>query len=453
MFRIISRPFRPALLTQGIQEKRKALIVFMRYPETGKVKTRIAEHIGAEEACRVYQMLLRRTLGIVSEFKRQYPEVEVFLCLEPAEKIPEAELAYPGPWKVIPQEGMHLGNRMENAFVRLFSRGFEHILLVGSDILDLQVEDFEDAFQALGKSQAALGPAADGGFYLIGLDRPCPAAFEDQLWGLGEILLRTEQKLLHSGFQVVRLKTRRDVDRKSDLDAFYSSRDFRGKLSVIIPTLSGIDPLRTLLESLNAQLWPDDEIIVVQGNDEEGGDSSEMGPRVRTASSPRGRGIQMNRGAELAKGDILLFLHDDSHPPPQFPYLIRKIGNSPGISLGCFELGFKPSSRGLDWIARWANLRSRWFKLPYGDQGIFCKRSVYDRLGGFRRRFLMEDVDFVRRGKKLGKLMMMPCTLYTSPRRYLAKGILRTSIENHLMILLYALGIKDETLYSIYYRK
>jgi uncharacterized protein len=124
----------------------------------------------------------------------------------------------------------------------------------------------------------------------------------------------------------------------------------------------------------------------------------------------------------------------------------------PGFALGCFRLAFPSNSRALTLIARWANWRTYFLKLPYGDQGLFCRRETFDRLGGFNREYLMEDVDFARSALRLGALLTVQEVLYTSPERYERRGILRASLTNHLLFTLYLLGVRDRKLYSLYYR-
>ncbi len=485
-----------------MKSSRKALIVFMRYPESGRVKTRLAAAMGPVAAARTYEKLIRRTLGVVGDFKRERPEVEVFIYFTPPEKRHELEAGYPGPWRFAQQQGAHLGERMAEAIQQMMHQGHSQVVLVGTDLADLQPPDFNEAFQALENGYAALGPAADGGFYLIGLDRPCPSVFQSDAWGTEEIFARTEGLLLKAGFRVKRLKERRDIDYPEDVPFLETKPWFRARLSVIIPTLRPINRLAPSLQSLQKQIWPEDEIIVVQAEtdfldlnrrlqcnvnidltrhsgenlnpehyldtgfrryDDLNPDTYLRGsvlsqrapqpiaPHILSAFAPRGRGLQLNRGAALANGNLLFFLHDDSLPPPNFAYSIRKICEASDVSLGCFRLAFSPSTPLLDGIARWANSRTRVFGLPYGDQGLFCRRDIYEKAGGFKKPFLMEDVDFVRHCRHLGRFIMLPDSIATSPERYLHRGTLRASLRNHLTMLLYHLGVSDKRLYSFYY--
>ncbi|MGV8074740.1 MAG: TIGR04283 family arsenosugar biosynthesis glycosyltransferase [Syntrophobacteraceae bacterium] len=429
----------------------KALIVFMRYPESGQVKSRLAVSIGAENAALIYEKLVRRTLGVTSDLKRIMPEVDIFLFFTPENKRTEVERKFAGPWELIPQKGAHLGERMDLAVRGVLARRYGHCVLIGADIADITVADMLEAFRALEQGYTPLGPAKDGGFFLIGLNRHCPSVFENTQWGTSGIYRRTANLLLESGFKVIPLAPRHDIDREEDLEFLRDKPLFSDKLSIVVPTMSSADQLSPFLLNLEDQLWPGDEIIVVRG-----GSATEERPiplrdRIQWIASPKGRGIQLNRGASATKGNLLLFLHDDCNPPPLFLYHVRKISEAGGVALGCFKLSFDPSTPLLKLIARWANYRSRRFKLPFGDQGLFCRKEIFYKAGGFKKRFIMEDVDFVRHCLKEGELLIVQEHLCTSPQRYMQKGILRASLQNHLMMLLYRMGIEDETLYSIYY--
>jgi uncharacterized protein len=434
----------------------KALILFMRYPEPGCVKSRLAAAVGPEEAARIYEKLIRRTLGVAADFKRERPEVDLFIFFTPPDKMLRIEGAYPGPWSLNCQQGLHLGERMDAAIRQVLACGYSDVLLVGTDLANLEPVDLTEAYQAVEKGYAALGPAADGGFYLIGLNRPCPAVFQLKSWGTGEIFARTEQLLLNSGFMVKRLKERRDIDCPEDLPFIQSKPWFTASLSIIIPTLGSSDRLGPFLQNLQQQIWPDDEIILVEAetSDQQRGhvEPKQVAQQIFSVHAPRGRGLQLNRGVATAKGSLLFFLHDDSKPPPNFAYSIRKVCEAPSMSLGCFQLAFSPSNPLLNGIAKWANFRTRTLGLPYGDQGLFCRHDGFEKAGGFRKPYLMEDVDFVSHCRRLGQLVVLSDSMVTSPEGYIRLGILRASLRNHLTMLLYHLGVDDRKLYRFYYR-
>ena len=343
---------------------------------------------------------------------------------------------------------------MAGAFEVARARGCEQAIIIGTDIADIEAEDVQDAFAALDAGAAVLNPAADGGFYLLGLNRPCPAAFQSKSWGSPEVFARTRELLHDAGLTVRSLRQRHDIDRPQDLPRLARQADFQAKLSIVIPTLSPVSALKPLLAALTTGLWPGDEIIVTGPRMAVPGNCRERFPIADCCFgvfSPMGRGVQLNAGVHHAKGNLLWFLHDDSLVPAHFAYLVRKLSRAEHMSLGCFELAFSAATPALRAIARWGNWRTRFLRLPYGDQGLFCRRETFDKAGGFQLAQLMEDVDFVKRCRLHGDILRLSEKLYTSPQRYLAKGILRASLRNHLTMLLYHLGWSNERLRAFYY--
>lgn len=427
----------------------RVLLVFVRFPEPGKVKTRLARHIGPENAARVYEKLLRRTLGVAADFKRRNPDARVVLLHTPEDPPDLVVAKFSGPWEIRCQEGEHLGARMENALRTAFSEGAGSAVLIGSDIADIEAEDLEEGFRLAGEKTVVLGPARDGGFFLIGLGEPCFAGLRFEQWGTGDVYSRTVREITGAGFRLRTVKIRNDVDRPEDAAVLDREYLFRSKLSIIIPTLSAPERLKSLLTRLEDRIWPGDEIILVQAGAPV--TVRHLSASTLHAGAPKGRGIQQNAGAALASGDILFFLHDDTYPPSEFPYLIRRTCQREDVAIGCFRLAFSPSDRKLDSIAAWANLRTAVFRLPYGDQGLFCRRAVFEKAGGFWQEYLMEDVGLVRECRKSGRLAVLSSPVYTSPERYLRKGILRASIQNHTIMLLSMLGVDEKELCSLYY--
>ncbi|NWF54186.1 MAG: TIGR04283 family arsenosugar biosynthesis glycosyltransferase, partial [Syntrophaceae bacterium] len=173
---------------------------------------------------------------------------------------------------------------------------------------------------------------------------------------------------------------------------------------------------------------------------------------VRVIHSPRGRGRQMNLGAREASGDVLLFLHADTRLPEGFAPCIRGILSRPGISAGAFLFHLDARSPGLSLIQKIANWRSRVFQFPYGDQGIFLKKGLFEELGGYPEMPIMEDYELIRRLKKRGRIYTAPLPALTSARRWEELGVWRTTILNQIIVLAYYLGISPRTLARWYRR-
>ncbi len=436
------------------KRQKKALLVFLKFPEAGKVKTRLAAEIGPNEALRLYSILARRSLGIASDLIEARADIDGIICYDPPDKKQFIAQIYPGPWKFIAQKGETLGYRMRNAFEAAFGLGYGQAVLMGTDIADLDVGDLCEAFGALGEGKTPVGPASDGGYYVIGLGRPCPEAFNLMSWSTSDVFQETVTSLDKIGHRIAILSERRDVDRLDDAEFLLAKEFARDKISIIIPFLeSNSFQAITLAERLQDLIWPDDEIILVKGLDDlyRNTECLHLNEKIRIICAPRGRGIQLNQGASQASGTILWFLHADSVPPPNFGYHIRKLTIGSRYSLGCFGLAFKEVPPQLRLISGWANLRTRYLGLPYGDQGLFCRSRLFNLLGGFKKRLIMEDVEMAKAFRKSGKLLFISEKIVTSGRRYLKGGFFRRGLMNHLTMIMYLAGARDETLYRFYY--
>ena len=218
-------------------------------------------------------------------------------------------------------------------------------------------------------------------------------------------------------------------------------------ISVVIPVLRDTARLITLLQRLPAR--PDLQIIV-GATAGEGTEVTEAAAAVRpdvlVATGRPGRGAQMNAAAREATGEWVLFLHVDSELPEDAFTEIARVSEDPAVVGGFFRFSLDSA----DWRARvmeWGTAqRSRWFKLPYGDQGIFVRREVFERLGGYRELALMEDVEFVRRLRRAGRLHRSPVRLVTSARRWRQHGWFRRMGGNWFLMTLYAAGVNPRYL-------
>ena len=161
------------------------------------------------------------------------------------------------------------------------------------------------------------------------------------------------------------------------------------------------------------------------------------------------RGAALARAAARSRGEILFFVHADSRPPAGALGLILRTVAA-GAAAGAFSLGYASGDAAgedarMRWIAWWANLRSRLLRLPYGDQGIFCRRDAYERSGGFRDLPVCDDLDLVRRLRRTGRFVILPEVMRTSPRKYRA-GALRQVLRVWRVAAGYFLGVSPERL-------
>jgi rSAM/selenodomain-associated transferase 2 len=216
-----------------------------------------------------------------------------------------------------------------------------------------------------------------------------------------------------------------------------------------MPTL---DEEAALAQNLPAALAAADLVVVSDGSstDRSTALAAELGARV--VGGPAGRGGQLNRGARaaLAAGaDLLLFLHADTVLPPDAPATLRAAvaaGARGGAFLVRFDSGTATMRLGT-WLV---NLRTRWLRLPLGDQAQFATRQTFEKLGGFRDWPLLEDLDFAWRLKRAGAMTVIDAQVTTSARRFLQRGAARTVATNWLIWLLFLLGVSPRRLARLY---
>jgi rSAM/selenodomain-associated transferase 2 len=223
------------------------------------------------------------------------------------------------------------------------------------------------------------------------------------------------------------------------------------KISIIIPVLNEANTISAVLAGLlDARSV---EVIVVDGGsrDETVAIAQSLGVKVITAAASRAS--QMNAGAAVATGEILLFLHADTHLPTGFGRLVRQALQNAGTVAGAFELQIDAQLRGLRLVERIVNMRSRFLSMPYGDQAIFLKAAVFNEIGGFPHLPIMEDFELILRLRRLGCITIVPAPVLTSGRRWQKLGIVKTTLINQLIITGYFLGIPPVQLVRLYRRK
>ena len=224
------------------------------------------------------------------------------------------------------------------------------------------------------------------------------------------------------------------------------------KISVIIPTLNEAENLPTTLACINSATHIHNQVEVVIAD---GGSTDNTVEIARTTgakviqSSP-GRANQLNTGATQATGDIYLFLHADTQLPTDWTTQIEQTLVQPNTIAGAFQLKIASPQRGIALIEWGVQIRSRFFQLPYGDQGIFLTAKTFQQLGGFPDLAIMEDYQFIQQLKQHGKILIAPTPVITSGRRWETLGILQTTVLNQIMILGFYAGIKPEQLKSWY---
>jgi rSAM/selenodomain-associated transferase 2 len=214
-------------------------------------------------------------------------------------------------------------------------------------------------------------------------------------------------------------------------------------ISVIVP-LRG-EPAGAV-ENVRDLLTPGQtELIVADAGDSPEAARAYASAGGRLETGPGSRGARLARAAAAATGDALFFLHADSRPPRDALALIRT-ALSGGAAAGAFCVAYAGAGPALAGVAFWANLRSRLFRLPFGDQGLFCRRDAYEKSGGFRDLPVCDDLDFVRRIRRVGRFVILPEKTVTSPRRFVENGILRQGLRDWRVQIGYYARVAPETL-------
>ena len=216
------------------------------------------------------------------------------------------------------------------------------------------------------------------------------------------------------------------------------------RISVVIPALDEESNLAAAIASVRA----DAEVIVVDGGSRDGTIAAALAAGARVLLGPRGRGRQLGAGAAAARGGWLVFLHADTRLESGWAAALLALGE--GVAGGAFGFAVDSPRRAFRWIETGVRLRCALLRLPYGDQAVFARRAAYERAGGFAPLPLMEDVDLVRRLRRVGALAFPPVRAVTSARRWEERGLVGTTLLNWTLLGMYALGWPPERLAKLY---
>jgi rSAM/selenodomain-associated transferase 1 len=192
----------------------RAVLVFVRAPEMGRVKTRLAASLGAGPALRVYRRLAEHA---IAQARALADEARVRVHHTPADAAPAIRDWLGEGLLLLPQAEGDLGARMQDAFSRAFADGCERVVIIGSDLPGMDARLLRQAFAAMDEADAVIGPARDGGYYLLGLARPVPGVFDGIAWSTPGVFAATMQRLRAAGVSPVVLPTLADVDEVDDL--------------------------------------------------------------------------------------------------------------------------------------------------------------------------------------------------------------------------------------------
>ena len=484
--------YAPKVFSTKKQKSKQALLLFTRLPIAGKTKTRLIPYLQEEGAKEIHIALLRDFASLYQEFHRRETGVKLFLFFSPAnpdevynsigEKVYKNAFAQREKEKgerkegkkegikegiaemkmlrklfpdaeFVPQEGEDIFQKMKNAFLYTFQKGYSFSYLVGADIPFLSTDSFYKVFSEGRKGKNVLGESLDGGYYGIGLQSMVEKSDLDKIFSLGkkmetakvdmelnrtmkpeyperekqqaDIFEYTKTALYATRLPLLLLKKRRDIDDKEDIIAYrqlipynkalqssYIGKEIlrQSKISIIIPCYKEGDTLSKMEEQLRPYK-KQAEILFADGGE------NHFSGEYKVVPCPKGRAKQMNTAAKAASGDILFFLHCDSILPKDFLEEIREALRKTPVA--CFGIRFSPSTPLMTICSFISNHRVYDRKVMFGDQGIFLGRELFFQMGGFPDLPLMEDYQFSLNLKKCG-IPMGLCRkrLITSERRF-----------------------------------
>ena len=431
------------------------LLIFSKYPVAGKAKTRLIPTLGAARAAELHRRLAEQTVSIArsSCIERGYGLAVHYTGGELKDF--RAWLGDDLEYRL--QPAGDLGQRIQAAFKSSLAHTPGYAIGFGTDIPRLTPTIIHQAYAHLQDHDIVIGPAVDGGYYLIGMKSLHPELFTDIDWGTDSVYQQTRKKCTDLGLQVAELPELSDIDRPEDLEGLNSHPDFndfftdKPLLSVVIPTLNEAKVLGATLERL--QQADNVEIIVADADSQDGTGDIATNHGAKRLTVTTGRADQLNQGVKQSTGRYLLFLHADTLLPHNYSDQIFSALKNPRTVAGAFRFKTDVSSLAMRLVEWGTNFRSSILQWPYGDQGLFMERRVFDEMGGFPAIPIMEDFELIRRLRRRGTIITLANEAITSARRWQNLGIVRTTIINQLMIAGFLTGVSAETLRRLYRHK
>lgn len=210
----------------------RQLLIFLKFPAPGRVKTRLAAETGAEAAAGIYRACVELTLERMRPFQK-----EATLCVEPAEALDSARAWLGTDWRLQPQRGATLGDRLIQATLNAFAEGSQQVVVIGTDSPWLMPQDIDAAFVVLNRHDVVVGPTADGGYYLLGTSRPFPSLFGGIAWSTAAVYAQTQARVASLGLQMLTLKAGYDLDFVCDVERFIAEERARGVKSTALEAM------------------------------------------------------------------------------------------------------------------------------------------------------------------------------------------------------------------------
>ena len=453
-YKILSTIFLSAIdwhLRGSKHSQQHHLLIFTRFPVPGKTKTRLIPALGPEGAAQLQKAMTEHALTTADTLPQMHQKI--WYTGTDESRMADwlgAQRSY------MPQPEGDLGTRMTQAFQHAFENGAKSATLIGIDSPGITPAIHTAAMAALKKHHIVIGPATDGGYYLIGMTAKAastalPSIFTNVDWGTQVVYSQTLNHIQNLGLKYHRLAYLEDVDLPEDLPvhALNPQSEDTPKLSIIIPTLNEAENIVHTLKSLNQ---PGIEIIIADGGSTDTTCQLAEESGAAILHTTKGRSTQMNHGAARARARALLFLHADTQLPENFLEEVLTILSDPRVSCGAFQFSTGTTSLSMR-LAQWGtNFRSRYLALPYGDQALFMTAQSFQAVSGYDTIPIMEDYILVRKLGAHGRIVLAPSRARTSPRRWQQIGHWKTFWINQLTIIAWHLGINPAKIARFYHR-
>jgi len=422
------------------------VMVLLKAPRVGAVKTRLASSLGAELAADIYRGMVERQL-------RQIPKgwrVQIHFC--PADAETEMRLWLGSDYAYRPQLAGDLGERLQSAFSAAFAKGESRVMAIGGDCPELDTSTLTEATDRLVRADVVMGPATDGGYYLIALRRAAPELFKDIPWGTPEVLSLTLARAKIALLSRELLPPREDID---DLETYerylgrVATSSSGESLAVIIPALNEAATVGSALRAAR-QSFPGSSLVVADGGSTDATRDLATAEGAQVITAPQGRGSQCRAGAAVTRNaDWLLFLHADTTLPANAHALVTRFISEPRAQIATFRLSFDRGDlllRAFAWFTRIDSVFTR-----FGDQGILIRREFYEALGGFPDWPLFEDVALLQRARAIAEIRSLRGCVVTSARRFQRRGSLAQQWVNARLLLRFLGGESPVKLAAHYY--